>query len=188
MRYVNLSTPVPLPCSALTEAWKISCGAHSCLVVWGVYIAKIRFRIGGKILFRSVLRRGQRVRTGFVLRLCALVLLCVMKEQRCILCCTTKPALSIWIYFVSKKFHNRVVFYRVGHKSLTTLCKSQSMRRSAMFVIWNDGSWQRVMTFHLTFLSGLWTIWWIDCTDAWHRRGPTLSTLCNGKHGTCKCL
>jgi len=31
-----------------------------------------------------------------------------------------------------------------------------------------------VMTFHLTFLSGLWTIGWIDCTDAWHRRGPTL--------------
>jgi hypothetical protein len=31
-------------------------------------------------------------------------------------------------------------------------------------------------------------IGWIDYTDAWHRRGPTLSTLCNGKHETCKCL
>jgi hypothetical protein len=28
MRYVNLFTPLPLPCSALTEAWKSSCGDH----------------------------------------------------------------------------------------------------------------------------------------------------------------
>jgi hypothetical protein len=111
MRYGNLFTPLSLPCSALTEAWKTSCGDHSVFVVWGVYIAKIRFEASGKILFWSVLRRGQRVRTGSACYTCVLLVhLCVIKGQRYIFCCTTKPALSSWIYFVSNKFYNCVIF------------------------------------------------------------------------------
>jgi hypothetical protein len=82
MHYVNLFTPVPLPCSALTVAWKLSCGDHSIWIVWGVYIAKIRFGAGGKILSRSVLRRGQRVRAGSTCYICVLLVhLCVIKGQ-----------------------------------------------------------------------------------------------------------
>jgi hypothetical protein len=94
MRYGNLFTPLPLPCSALTEAWK-SCGNHSVLVAWGVYIAKIRFRPGGKILFWSVLRRGQRVRAGSVCYTCVLLVnACVITGQWYNVCWTTKPALG----------------------------------------------------------------------------------------------
>jgi hypothetical protein len=58
MRYINLFTSLPLPCSTLTEAWQFLV-VITCLVVWGVNIAKIWFGADGKILFRSVLRRGQ---------------------------------------------------------------------------------------------------------------------------------
>jgi energy-converting hydrogenase Eha subunit A len=40
-----------------------------------------------------------------VLHCVLLVLSCVTKGQIRIVCCTMKPALSIWFYFVSKKFH-----------------------------------------------------------------------------------
>jgi hypothetical protein len=33
MRYVNLFTPLPLPCSAPSEAWKPSCGDHSVWII-----------------------------------------------------------------------------------------------------------------------------------------------------------
>jgi hypothetical protein len=75
MRYVNVFTPLPLPCSALTAAWQPCCGDHSVWIVWGVYFGKIRFDTGGKILFRSVLRRGQRVRAGCTCYICVLVVL-----------------------------------------------------------------------------------------------------------------
>jgi hypothetical protein len=81
--YVNLFTPLLLPCCALTKAWKSSCCNHCCLVVWGVSVAKIQFRTGGKIHFQSVLRRGQRVRAGSVCYIyLLLVLSCVTKGQR----------------------------------------------------------------------------------------------------------
>jgi hypothetical protein len=83
VRYVNLFTSLSLPCSALTEAWKPSCGDHSVWIVWGIYITKIRFGAGGKILSRNVLRRGQRVRAGSTCYICVLLVhLCVIKGQR----------------------------------------------------------------------------------------------------------
>jgi hypothetical protein len=112
MRYANPLTPLHLPCYALTEAWKPSCGDHSVCIVGRVYITKIRFGAGGKILSRSVLRRGQRVRAGSTCYICVLLVhLCVIKGQRYIFfCCTTKPARSSWIYIVSKKFYHCVIF------------------------------------------------------------------------------
>jgi hypothetical protein len=108
--YVNLFTPLPLPCSALTEAWKPFGVDHSVWIVWGVYITKVRFGAGGKILSRNVLRRGQRVRAGVTCYICVLLVhLCAIKGQKYIFCCTTKPAQSRWIYLVSKNFHNCVI-------------------------------------------------------------------------------
>jgi hypothetical protein len=40
-------------------------------------------------------------------------------------------------------------------KKLQAFTRSMLTMLSAMFVIWNNGSWQPVMKFHLTFLSGL---------------------------------
>jgi hypothetical protein len=59
-----MHTCFPTPRSALTEARKPSCVDRS---VWiAVRIANILFGAGGKVLFRSTLRRGQRVRAGSV--------------------------------------------------------------------------------------------------------------------------
>jgi hypothetical protein len=73
-----------------------------------------KFGLGWQNSVWSVLRRGQRVGTGSVCYICVLLVLsCVIKGQRYIFCCTTKPVLSSWIYFVSKEFHNRVIFFVV---------------------------------------------------------------------------
>jgi len=61
LRRVNQFTPLPLPCSALPGAWNWPCRRHSGLVVWAVYIVRIRFRTAWKILFRRILRCDQRV-------------------------------------------------------------------------------------------------------------------------------
>ena len=58
---VNLFTPLPLPCSVPPGAYIWSSRRHSGLVVWAVYVFKITFRTGCKILFRQILRPGQRV-------------------------------------------------------------------------------------------------------------------------------
>jgi hypothetical protein len=73
MRYVNLFTPFPISCSVLTEVWKPPCGDHSVWIVWWVYIAKIWFGAGCKILSRSVLRRGPRVCTTSTYYICVLL-------------------------------------------------------------------------------------------------------------------
>jgi len=71
LRNVNKFTLLPIPCCALPGAWNWSCRGHFGLVVWAVYIAKIRLRTGCKILFRRIFRRGQRVACGLrVLLLC----------------------------------------------------------------------------------------------------------------------
>jgi hypothetical protein len=111
MRCVNLCTPLPFLCSALTEAWKPSCGDHPVWIIWRVYITKFQFGAGGKILSRNILRRGQKVRAGFTRYICVLLVhLCVIKWYIYIFCCTTKPASSSWTYIVSKKFYTCVIF------------------------------------------------------------------------------
>jgi hypothetical protein len=109
MRYVNLFTPLPyalLP-QPRPENLLVVITLFGCL---RSLHCKNAVRTGGKILFRSVLRRGQRVRAGSVCYICVLLVIsCVIKGQRYIFSCITKPALSSWIYFVSKKFHNCVI-------------------------------------------------------------------------------
>ena len=46
LRRVNKFTPLPIPCSALPGAWNWSYIGHFSLVVWAVYIVKIRLRTG----------------------------------------------------------------------------------------------------------------------------------------------
>jgi hypothetical protein len=110
--YVNLFTLLPLHCSALAEACKL-------LVVITLFgsseeftLLKVGLGLVAKILSRSILRRGQRVRAGSTCYICVLLVhLCIIKGQRYIFWGTTKPALSIMTYIVRKKFYNCVIFY-----------------------------------------------------------------------------
>jgi hypothetical protein len=77
--------PSSSPMICPNHGLKICCGDHCWLVVWGVPIAKIRFRAGGKIASWTVLRRGQRVRTGSVCYMCVLWYFHVLVSDRDIL-------------------------------------------------------------------------------------------------------
>ena len=53
--------PLPLHRSAPPWTWNSSYRRHSGLVVWVVYLVKITFKTGCRILFRRISRRRQRV-------------------------------------------------------------------------------------------------------------------------------
>ena len=89
--------------------------SNSGLVVWAIYLFKITFRTGCKILFRRILRRGQRVPCWLgVLPLCCWQDIHVLfKDADIFFFGTTKPARNIWTYFVSKIFHDCIIFNTV---------------------------------------------------------------------------
>ena len=79
-------------------------------------MVKITFRTGCKILFRRILRRGHRVPCW--LRVCYIVLL-VSPFMYCLgteiyFFVSKKPTRSTWTYFVSKMFHDCIIFNIVG--------------------------------------------------------------------------
>jgi hypothetical protein len=114
MRFVNLFTPLPLPCSALTEAWQF---LVVITLVWSSEESPLqKFSLGLVAKFSFGVYSGEA--KGFVQAMCV-TFVCfrsfhaLLRERGIFFCCTTKPALGSWIYFVRKKFHNCVIFYFV---------------------------------------------------------------------------
>ena len=102
----NQFYPLPLPCPAPSGTWKWSCRWHSGLAVREVYIVKIEFRSGFRILFCNYL--------GAVLAACVIFVLLlvhsyIIKGQKCVYFFTTKAAWVILSYYVSGSF-TKVIF------------------------------------------------------------------------------
>ena len=116
LRLVNQFIPLPLPCSALPGAWKWSCRRNPDLVIWAVYTVKITLRTGCEILFsaNTQARPKGSLLAQCVLNVCCWQCIAELFRDRDILFWTTKPARSIWTYFVSKMFHDCIVFNIVG--------------------------------------------------------------------------
>jgi hypothetical protein len=110
LHHVNQFTPLPLPCPALPRAWNWSCRWYSGLVIWAVYIVKIRFRTGCTIVSANTQAQPKgSILAPYVTLVMLVVHSCIFKIQRYI-SITTKPTQSIRIYFVSKLFHDCMIF------------------------------------------------------------------------------
>jgi hypothetical protein len=100
LRRVNQFTPLPVSCTATHGGLKPV--EVTGLAFWAVCIVKIRFRTGCKIIFR----RGQSDQCWLSVLL--VVHWYIVMGQRSLF--TTKPALSILTFSVSKMFQDFMVF------------------------------------------------------------------------------
>ena len=106
-------SPLPLPWPTLQIAWPSSCWRHRGLAVWAIYIVKTKFRSGFLILLRQILKCGQMFRS--MLAPCVTFVLLVFHSfivnlRKYVSFLNTKATRLIWTYYVSKKFHNCVIF------------------------------------------------------------------------------
>jgi hypothetical protein len=116
MRYINLFTPLPLPCSALKRDLKIF---WSTLFWSSEEFTLLKFGMGLVAKFCFGVYSGEA--KGSVLAPCITLVCCwsihvLLRDIYIYIylflhCCTTKQVLSSCVDFVSKKFHNCVIFY-----------------------------------------------------------------------------
>jgi hypothetical protein len=137
---------------------KISCGDHSIWSSEEFPLQKFSLGLVAKFTFRVYSGETK----GSVLAPCV-IFVCfrsfhVLLRDSDTFCCATKPALSGWIYFVSKKFRNYVILYFV-------------VQQVVLFV------WNRVVCLESCCLSGIVLFVWnrVVCVESCCLSGIVLS-------------